>query len=253
MPLSESAVSAALAPRPLRFYPQIGSTNDAAMEWLSQGAKHGSVVIADEQVKGRGRLGRSWHTPPGTALIVSVILLPNTAHLPQLTMLGALAICDMLDHLGVPWVSIKWPNDVQVNGKKVSGVLPEVHWEGTRLAGVVLGIGINVRTDFSTTDLAHSAISIEPVLGRPVQRLDLLKDLLARIDYWFARLGTDALFENWQCRLITLGQSVQAESQGHLVTGVAQSVDSSGALMVTDGEGRLHRILAGDVGLGSTG
>lgn len=253
MPLTETTVLAALAPRPARFYPQIGSTNDVAMEWLSHGASNGSVVIADEQVKGRGRLGRTWHTPPGTALIVSVILHPDATHLQQLTMLGALAICDMLDHLGIEQVSIKWPNDVQVNGKKVSGVLPEVHWEGTRLAGVVLGIGINVRTDFSATDLAHHATSIEPALGRPVQRLDLLKDLLARIDYWFARLGTDALFENWQRRLITLGQTVHVESQGRLVNGVAHSVDSSGALMVTGDEGRLHRILAGDVGLGSTG
>lgn len=253
MSLTETTVLAALAPRPARFYPQIGSTNDAAMEWLSQGAKHGSVVIVDEQVKGRGRLGRTWHTPPATALILSVILRPDAAHLPQLTMLGALAICDMLDHLDMEHVSIKWPNDVLVNGKKVSGVLPEVLWEGKRLTGVVLGMGINVRIDFSGTDLAHHAISIESALGRPVQRLDLLKDLLERIDFWFSHLGTDELFENWKRRLTTLGQSVQVENEGRIVTGVAYSVDSAGALLVMDSTSKLHRILAGDIGLGSTG
>ena len=168
-------------------------------------------------------------------------------------MLGALAICDMLDHLGIEPVSIKWPNDVQVNGKKVSGVLPEVLWEGARLTGVVLGMGINVRIDFSSTDFADFAISIEPALGRPVQRLDLLKILLARVDYWFARLGTDELFETWKRRLMTLGQTVKVESEGHVIRGVAQSVDSMGALIVCDNDSKSHRILAGDVGLGSVG
>lgn len=253
MPLTESAVLEALAPRPMRFFPQIGSTNDAALEWLAQGATGGSVVIADEQIKGRGRLGRVWHTPPGAALILSVILHPDAIHLPQLTMLGALAICDLLDHLGLESVAIKWPNDVQVNGKKVSGVLPEVVWEGTRLTGAVLGMGINVRIDFSDTELAGHGISIEPALGRPVQRLDLLKYLLGRIDYWFACLGSDELFQSWQRRLITLGQQVQVEHEGRLIIGIAQSVDLSGALIVMDAGGKAHRVLAGDVGLGSAG
>ena len=253
MPLTETAVLDALAPRPVRFFSQIGSTNDVAMEWLSNGASNGSVVIADEQIRGRGRLGRTWQTPPGTALILSVILHPDAAHLPQLTMLGALAICDLLDHLGLKHVSIKWPNDVQVNGKKISGVLPEVSWEGSRLVGVVLGMGINVRIDFSATELADYAINIEPLLGRPVQRLDLLKNLLARVDYWFARLGTDELFDTWKGQLMTLGQSVKVESEGRVMSGIAQSVDPMGALIVYDADGKSHRILAGDVGLGSVG
>ncbi|MEZ4666845.1 MAG: biotin--[acetyl-CoA-carboxylase] ligase [Anaerolineae bacterium] len=253
MTLTAEGVTVALAPRPVRFYSQVGSTNDVALEWLSQGAPSGAVVLADEQIGGRGRLGRSWYTPPGTALIVSVILRPTAPVLSQLTMLGALAIYDLLTTIGVEDISIKWPNDVQVHGRKVSGILPEVLWNGSHLAGVVLGMGINVRIDFSGTELENHAISIEPVLGRPVDRIALLSDLLVQVDKWYACLGTFDLFETWQNRLITIGQSVQLKKDGQMIAGIADSVDSSGALIVVDAKGKPNRILAGDVNLGTTG
>src|SRR5258706_4448788 len=96
-----------LHPRPVRYFSQIGSTNDVALEWMTNGAAEGSIVITDEQVKGKGRLGRVWLTPPGTALIVSMILYPRVDDLPQMTMLGALAIYDMVKGLGIESVGIK--------------------------------------------------------------------------------------------------------------------------------------------------
>lgn len=253
MTLTEAGVIAALAPRPVRFFTQIGSTNDVALEWLAQDAPSGAVVVTNEQITGRGRLGRIWYTPPDTALIVSVILRPTAPLLFQITMLGALAIYDMLSLLGVEDVSIKWPNDVQVQGRKVSGILPEVLWDGSHLAGVVLGMGINVRIDFSGTELENRAISLEPVLGRPVDRLALLSGLLEQVDKWYGYLGTADLFETWRERLVTVGQSVQLEKDGQIIVGIAKSVDSSGALIVVDSEGKSHCILAGDVNLGTTG
>jgi BirA family transcriptional regulator, biotin operon repressor / biotin---[acetyl-CoA-carboxylase] ligase len=208
-------------------------------------------------VKGRGRLGRRWHTPPRTALIVSVILRPKPEYLSQITMLGALAICDMLERLSLPsypatvntWdVGIKWPNDVHLNGKKVSGVLSEAVWEGQELQGVVLGMGVNVRIDFSDTELADSATSIETVLGKRVERLDLLAELLAQVDSWYERLGEAFLFDSWKGRLNMLGKRVKL--QDGVAGGVAESVDESGALLVRGADHQLHRLTAGDITLG---
>ncbi len=250
MELTESRLAGLLGTRQFRFYPQADSTNDLALKWLTQGAISGSVVLADEQIKGKGRLGRSWYTPPGTALIVSVILKPAAQHLPRVTMLGALVIAEMLEAVGTAHVGIKWPNDVQLNGQKVSGVLPEAVWEGKELRGVVLGMGINVRIDFTNTELADRAVSIEPFLGHPVDRADLLVKLLSRIDYWSPQLGTSELFRAWESRLTTLGHEISLQNGGQLVHGKAESVDEDGALLVRDITNEFHRILAGDIALG---
>lgn len=250
MTLTEKQVIDRVYPRSVRFFEQIGSTNDVAMEWLTNGAASGSIVVADEQVKGKGRLGRVWQTPAGSALIVSVILHPRAEDLQQITMLGALAISDMIQNLGVDYVGIKWPNDVQINGLKVSGILPEAAWQNEKLVGVVLGMGINVKIDFSDTELADKAISIEPVLGRHVDRLDLLVDLLKRIDYWAERLGSDELFEAWEKRLVTIGQHVRVKTPQQEVIGLAQSVDRDGALQIRQKDGSVERVIAGDIALG---
>jgi BirA family biotin operon repressor/biotin-[acetyl-CoA-carboxylase] ligase len=250
MTLTEKQIVERVYPRPVRFFNQIGSTNDVAMAWLRNGAASGSIVVADEQVKGKGRLGRVWHTPAGTALIVSVILYPRIEDLSQIAMLGALAIYDMVSDLGIEQAGIKWPNDVQINGLKVSGILPEVAWENEKLVGVVLGMGVNVRIDFSNTELVGRAISLEPVVGRQIDRLDLLVALLGRIDYWSERFGSAELFNAWEKRLMTLGQQVRVQSSHQEVVGLAQSVDRDGTLNIRKADGSIERVIAGDIGLG---
>ena len=162
------------------------------------GQKTGSVVIADEQKKGRGRKGRFWHTPPGVALAVSVILHPDVRQVQQISMLGALAVYDLvLAQKHVP-IGIKWANDVQVDGRKISGILPEAVWERQQLRGVVLGMGVNVRVDFAGTELDNTAINLETIVGQSLDRTALIQTLLERIDYWYAQLGTDMLFQNME-------------------------------------------------------
>jgi BirA family biotin operon repressor/biotin-[acetyl-CoA-carboxylase] ligase len=249
MIFTEQAVIQRLAPRPVRYFTHVGSTNDVALECLCEGAASGSVVITDEQVKGRGRLGRSWYTPPGTALIVSYVLHPQVEHLPRITMMGAVSICEMIEQVGAQAVGIKWPNDVQLNGLKVSGVLPETVWQGDRLVGVVLGMGVNVRIDFNRTELDGKAISLETALGRSLNRLDLLVYWLERLDHWSAHL--DEVYEPWKRRLTTLGQQVSLMNAGETVMGIAESVEPDGALLVRDSDGTVHRMVAGDIRLGS--
>ncbi len=246
MTLTHNSLQLALQSRPFRYYEQIASTNDAAHEWLRAGASNGAVVIANEQLQGRGRKGRTWHTPPGVALAVSVILQPSAADLGRLSMLGAVAIADLAIAAGAQQVGIKWPNDVQINGLKLSGILPEAEWQRDQLLGAVLGMGVNVRVNFSGTELADQAISLETVVGRRLNRTDLLALLLERVDYWFARLGSDELFRTWESRLNMLGQTVEVNG----IQGIAAAVDDQGALLLRDAGDQLQRVVAGDIALG---
>ena len=246
MDLTQSNLQKHLIDRPFRFYPSVESTQDIAREWLREGAEAGSVVIADEQVRGRGRKGRGWHNPPGMAIAMSVILRPLAKSLPQITMLGALVISDMLRELGAEDVTIKWPNDVRLHGRKISGVLPEAEWDGDKLRGVALGMGVNMRVDFADTELAETAISIEPALGRTVDRAEICAILLRRVDFWSMRLGTPSVFDAWKARLDTLGQQVSIGD----VHGLAESVDREGALLVRTEAGEQVHVLAGDIALG---
>jgi len=250
-PLTLTALTQALHPRSVKVYPSISSTNDVALVWLSDGAEAGSIVVAEEQTKGRGRLGRSWFAPPGTALMFSVILKPAVEAVGRISMLGAVCVCDVLRDMGLQTVGIKWPNDVQiiVDGvrRKLCGVLPESIWDGSGFVGAVLGIGINVRVDFKNTPFSETAASIESVLGKPVDRIHLLKQILAKMDKWESQIGCEAFIDAWRSRLNMMGQPVMIEGERC----IAHDVEHDGTLIVRRNDGSLRRIIAGDIALGS--
>ncbi len=229
--------------RSFKYYESVDSTNDIAKTWLQDGASSGAVVIADEQLKGRGRKGRTWHTPPNVALALSVILQPDPEYLTRISLVGALAVYDLATHVGISNVGIKWPNDVQIDGKKVSGILPEAVWKGRKLQGVILGMGINVRTDFSETDLQDKAVSLETVARKSLNRADLIVYLLTRIDLWYQRISSDALFMTWKSRLNMLGTRIMVED----LAGLAVDVEPDGALLLQDDFEVMQRVLAGDI------
>lgn len=246
--LSQALLLKALSPRPCQYYPKIDSTNERALTLVAEGAPNGSIIVADEQTAGRGRLGRAWFAPAGTALMFSYVLHPNANALTYVGMMGALAVCEAVDSFGAR-AGIKWPNDVQIDGRKLCGVLPEASWQGTSLRGVALGIGVNVRVEFDATPFVGTAISLENVVGA-VDRVDLLSRLLARLDYWTARLSSDALFQAWGGRLNMLGRRVRISDGGGTVTGIAETVDRQGALLLRDDTGVQRRMIAGDIALG---
>lgn len=247
MELSQSILASILQDRTFQYYDTVDSTNDLAQTWLRSGAQHGAVVIADEQRQGRGRKGRVWHTPSGVALALSVILRPPQEMLQQVSMLGALAVSDLLLAIGAADLGIKWPNDVQLNGRKVCGILPEAVWHGDQLLGVVLGIGVNVRIDFSGTELEHSAISIEAALSKTYERAQLIAHLLERVDHWATLLGSDVLFNTWRARLNMLGKPVRIIEENTTLNGIAEAVDADGVLLLRLADGSTRRIIAGDV------
>jgi BirA family biotin operon repressor/biotin-[acetyl-CoA-carboxylase] ligase len=240
--LSQAALQARLALQPFQFFAVVDSTNDIAMRWLQDGAEAGSVVIADEQLKGRGRMGRTWHTPPGVALAMSVILKPPMEFANRVSMLGALAVAELCEGVGAKNVGIKYPNDVQINRRKVCGVLPEAAWENNRLVGIVLGMGVNVRVQFDE-QLAQTATNLEIEARRDLNRVELIAYLLMRVESWSARIESFEFFSAWKNRLNTIGQRVTIGD----VSGIAEDVDSSGALLVRTANNQMERIIAGDV------
>ena len=233
--------------RPFKYYDQVDSTNDVASDWLEAGAPDGAVIIAGEQKRGRGRRGRSWHTPPEAALALSVILKPPAAFLTRLNMIAALSVYDLSRACGCRDLGIKWPNDIQVCGRKVCGVLVEAIWEGDHLVGAVVGIGVNVRIDFSESALRDTAISLEDVVKRRLDRAQLTADLLGRIDYWYREIETDRVYRAWRARLSTLNQAVVVNK----IAGVAINVNLDGALLIRDASGRVHMTESADLVLRS--
>lgn len=243
--LSQAQLTQQFPGRAVRWFDQIDSTNDAGLAWLAQGGPDGALVVAGLQTRGRGRLGRSWFAPPGTALLFTCCFRAPPDLAVRATMLGALAVAETLREYGAHPVGIKYPNDVQIARRKVCGVLAEAAW-GDEVA-IALGIGINVRVDFAATPFAETAASLEAALNRPVDRAELLGKVVERLDFWRARLGTAALPSAWRSCLNMLGEWVEVHTGSERVVGIAESVTDRGSLMVRDQHGVRREVWAGDL------
>lgn len=234
------------ASRPLRYFEQVESTNSLALEWIREGAPAGALALTDEQLAGRGRLGRRWFAPAGTALLCTYIYAPPPEYILRSAMLGALAVVEVCNALGAANIGIKYPNDVQANGLKLCGILAEAVTHAKKPM-VALGIGFNIRVDFSKTPFEHSAASLEQVLGQRVDRVEVLDMLLQRLDHWQERIASNALFEAWKAHLNMLGKQVEINTGGSIVSGIASDVLPSGALLLAHADGTTRQVLAGDL------
>jgi BirA family transcriptional regulator, biotin operon repressor / biotin---[acetyl-CoA-carboxylase] ligase len=197
----------------LRFFESIGSTNDEALAWASQGATDLSIVIAEEQTSGRGRLGRKWFTLPQAALAFSLILHPTADKIKypaRITGLGALALTDAIASFGLH-AQIKWPNDILLNRKKAAGILVESVWMGDAPETFVLGMGINVLASSipPTDQVLFPATSIETESGQAMDRVKLLHDVLSSLIIWRPKIGTDEFIKTWEASLAFRGEEIQ--------------------------------------------
>ncbi len=242
MSLSEESLRQQMS-RPFRYFESVASTNDIAKSWLMAGAPELASVIADEQRHGRGRKGRVWHTPLGRALALTVILRPPARYLPRVNMIGALSVFDLAQRVGCGEIGIKWPNDVLVQGKKLSGVLPEAIWEDGELVGVALGIGVNVRMEFQGTELANRAISLEDAAAKRLDRAELTALLLQSVEYWYRLIDGEEVFTTWRTRLNLLQSPVQIDD----LKGIALDVTADGELLLQDERAKIHRISSGAI------
>jgi BirA family biotin operon repressor/biotin-[acetyl-CoA-carboxylase] ligase len=243
----------------IRYFEALGSSNDEALAWISQDGADGCLVVADSQTNGRGRLGRKWVTQPGSSLAFSLILRPTPQEIERLAYfspLGALAICEALEGLKLTPL-IKWPNDVLLNRRKVAGILVEAAWLGSQLEGMVIGIGLNIAPDSvpPAAQLLFPATSIQEAAGFTVDRLEILRAIVANIFSWRARLFDPAFFAGWEKRLAFRGEWVklqetagQAGNMGEL-TGQVIGLDTGGNLLLKTQSGTTMAVSVGDVHL----
>jgi len=247
------ALTTSFVGRALHYREALPSTMDEAWRLARAGAPDGTVVLAEEQTAGRGRLKRSWWAPAGTSLLLSVLLRPGwpARQAQRLTMVCSLAVCEAIAvTAGVP-AQVKWPNDVLIAGHKVCGILTELDVAGAQLETAVVGIGINVNVDFECAPpLMAPATSLMLAAGRRVSRMDLLVALLSGIEqrYLATRAGRSYHHE-WAARMATLGREVQVRGAMETWQGMAVDVDVDGALLVKEQDGSVRRVLAGDVTL----
>ena len=238
----------------VRWFDSIGSTNDEALNWAQAGALDGALVVADEQLQGRGRFDRRWVTRAGAALAFSIVFRPSLyeqKHLGMFSPLGALGVRQTLMALGLP-VEIKWPNDVLIQRRKVCGILAEASWLGDQLQAVVLGIGINIRPDAvpQLDGINFPAGSVEWALGQSVDRFDLLRKILAAIFEWRATLGSDLFYTTWQSALAFRGEMVRVDGVAvEPLVGRLEGIDTQGNLNLRLADGNLVTVTVGDVHL----
>ena len=240
--------------REVVYLQEVGSTNDEARRLARAGAPEGTLVIADYQRSGRGRLDRRWEAPPGSCLLLSLVFRPPLAphQVQRLTMACGLAVIDAIESETGLKVGLKWPNDVMLGSAKAGGILTELELEGDRVSFVVVGMGLNVNLDPGQlpAELIVPATSLSHVLGGEVARLPLLWALLGAVEerYLRLKLGSSPHAE-WAERLVTLGRQVRVSGVGSVLEGLAEGVDANGALVVRRADGRLETVLAGDVSL----
>jgi BirA family transcriptional regulator, biotin operon repressor / biotin---[acetyl-CoA-carboxylase] ligase len=232
------------------FFPSLDSTMEAARREAIWGAPAGTIVVAEEQTAGRGRLKRSWLSPRG-GLTFSVILRPNLEYLPYLVMISSLAAAAAIENVTGIRSQIKWPNDVLISDKKVGGILIENDIRKNSLAFSVIGIGLNVNIRIQDyPEISSIATSLSDQTGVIVSRLDILRQLLIEMEKLYRQLPqSDYIFKQWKNRLVTLGQNVQASQGNAVYNGTVESVAPDGSLLLRTADGDLIKILAGDVTL----
>lgn len=256
-PLDVEALRVALEPmrlgHPLIYLPVVGSTNTHAAGLARQGAPDGTLVITDEQPEGRGRIGRTWRSLPRGQVLLSLVLRPRFApHL--LVMVGALAVIDAVEAAAGTRAAIKWPNDVLVGGRKVSGILIETATDERGEPFAIVGIGLNVNgTLRADAELADLATTLADALGHPVEREAVVVRLVTAFDALYGRLqaggelGSREVWERWRARLSTLGTRVRIAQRERVVEGIAEGVDVDGSLLVRGADGLVTPVTWGDV------
>lgn len=232
------------------YYPSLNSTMEAARREAGEGAAEGTIIVADEQTAGKGRLKRVWLTPGGN-IAMSVILYPDIKYLSSIIMMASLAVVHSIETVTGLKSKIKWPNDVLINNRKVCGILIENDVRGNKLNYTVIGIGINVNLKLGDfPEISQTATSLVDELGKEVSRLELIRSLLVELEKLYTVLQTGrSVYEEWRDNLITLGRKVRLDTGETVHEGTAESVNRDGSLMLRSLNGNTIRVVAGDVNL----
>lgn len=248
--LITASIATSVIGRKISYYSTLSSTTDVAKGLVKSKTEEGTVVIADEQSAGRGRLSRAWNSPKGS-IAMSVILYPQLEQLPGLIMVMSLAVRRAIEQTTGIKADIKWPNDVLISGRKVCGILIENDIRGKDVRWSIVSPGININVDKAQLmKISDSATSLYIETGQQVSKLQVIVHLLESLDLYYMRLRNgEVIYHEWRDCMVTLGKEVQVSGGEYVESGVAESVDSDGCLLVRRYDGSIARIVAGDVTL----
>jgi len=232
------------------YFDTVSSTMDMALQLAIKGSPDGTIILAESQTKGRGRLGRNWFSPKYKGIYLSLILrpeiLPNQA--PLLTLMSAVSICEAIKEKTGITCQIKWPNDILIHHKKLGGILTELNAETDLSRFVVIGIGLNVNNDKKT--LPAGATSLKEQKKEELNRLDLLQEILRKIEasyFVFQRKGAQPIIDEWREWSISLGRRVRVICQKEHIEGQSLDIDIDGGLLIRNDAGLTHKVMSGDV------
>ncbi|MDP4170368.1 MAG: biotin--[acetyl-CoA-carboxylase] ligase [Bacillota bacterium] len=236
------------------YHECVDSTQKIANQLSYNGVADGTVVIAEEQLAGRGRMDRKWHSPKYTGIWMSIILRPNIppTKAPQLTLLTAVAVVQAIQETTGLFPQIKWPNDILINGKKVTGILTELQAEADRIHSVIIGIGINVnqREDDFPIELQSIATSLSIQKGAKISRADLTRNIfkhLEKLYFIYLQKGFAPIKLLWESYATSIGKSIKARTLTKVIEGKALGITDDGVLKIEDENGEIHLVYSADI------
>lgn len=237
----------------------VDSTQKIAHRLSMENAPEGTLVIADEQLQGKGRLGRSWHSPKYTGVWMSIILRPDipVGKTPQLTLLTAVAVVQAIQEITGLEPRIKWPNDILLNGKKVTGILTELQAEADKVHAVIVGIGINAnqKTEDFPLEIRSKATSLFIESGKKVNRSELIRAVLAKLEKLYKLYlsnGFEPVKILWESYALSIGKTITARTLNKTITGKALGITEDGVLKIEDADGKIHYVYSADIDLNDT-
>lgn len=238
------------------FYESIDSTNTVANLLAEEGKAEGTVILAETQRKGRGRLGRSWVSPPFVNVYMSIILRPKIElkDITLITIIASIACIKALRKFSDLNITVKWPNDLIVSNKKIGGILTEVHIAEKRLKYAVTGIGLNINMDSDEfpSEIKDIATSLKIETGRIYSRTKILIEILNEIDIWYIilkEMKRKEILEEWKLLSSTLGREVVISTGKETLKGLAESINDEGMLILRLPSGEKRVICSGDLSI----
>ena len=238
----------------IHVFGELDSTNSEAYRMAREGGEEGEVVVADRQLRGRGRLGRRWLSPPGVNLYVSIILRPPilVRNATLITLMAAVATAKATKGTSGLQPRIKWPNDLLINNKKVAGLLNEMKGKADKVEFIVLGIGINVNMTMGMIpeQMKSTATSLREELGYDISRVELLSALLQEVDREYQAFLTGKprrIVRQWEEFSQMVGNLVEMRSFNEVIRGRVKGIDSNGSLLLSAPDGSERRVVAGDI------
>lgn len=242
----------------VKYYGQVESTQIVAAHCVEEGAEEGTLILAEQQTAGKGRMGRTWHSPVGKGIWMSLILKPVWIPLlftPQLTLLVAVALCRAIRSTTGVEAGIKWPNDLLVGGKKVAGILLESSAEDERLQHIIAGVGIsvNLQSDDFPPELRDAATSLAIEAGRQVDRIEVLSRFLLEWEQLYElyrREGFAPIKLLWEALTVSLHRNIRCRTPQGDFEGFAEGIDEHGALQLRTADGSVRKLYSADISFG---